>query len=98
MFEGSRTESAGFCDVSMKLGQRWSPRLVDNLSTAQVFIPIMTPAYFRGEGCGKEWTVFVSRLANSDRMDSQESSILPLLWVPMTVPPIAQPYQFEEAA
>ncbi|WP_328477238.1 TIR-like protein FxsC [Actinoplanes sp. NBC_00393] len=98
IFAGRRqSESAGFCDCSIRLGQLWSPALIENLSTAQVFIPIMSPAYFQSEACGKEWALFVSRLSRTDRSGSPDSSIIPLLWVPMTVPGIAEPYQFKEA-
>ncbi|MEU8821114.1 TIR-like protein FxsC [Actinoplanes sp. NPDC048796] len=96
MFAGSRAETAGFCDALLKLGQRWSESLVDNLSTAQVFIPIMSPGYFRSPACGKEWAVFSARLARGARPGSESALIIPLLWVPMTPPPIAQPYQFKD--
>ncbi|MEU4243732.1 TIR-like protein FxsC [Actinoplanes sp. NPDC026619] len=99
MFAGRRQgESAGFCDSSIKLGQLWSPTLIESLSTAQVLIPLMNPAYFTSAACGKEWAIFVSRLARSGRLDSPDSSIIPLLWVPMELPTIALPYQFKEAA
>jgi hypothetical protein len=99
MFAGRRhTDTAGFCDVSFQLGQRWSPAIIENVSTTQVFIPVLSPVYFTSDACGKEWAVFIERLARSGRLDSQDSSIIPLLWVPMTLPEIAQPYQFKEAA
>jgi hypothetical protein len=98
MFAGSRAESAGFCDATLQLGQRWSRTLVENLSTAQVFIPILSPQYFQSDACGKEWAIFASRLGHSERLDSEHSSIIPLLWIPMALPPIAQPYQFKEKA
>jgi hypothetical protein len=99
MFAGRRhSETAGFCDVAFQLGQRWSPALIENLSTTQVFIPVLSPVYFRSEACGKEWAIFISRLERSARADAQVSSIIPLLWVPMTLPEVAQPYQYKEAA
>jgi hypothetical protein len=97
MFAGRRHRTAGFCDVSFELGDRWSPSLIKNLSTAQVFIPVLSPVYFASEACGKEWTVFTSRLDRSDDLDPTASSIIPLLWVPMELPPIALPYQYREA-
>jgi hypothetical protein len=97
MFAGRRAgESAGFCDVSFKLGQRWSAGLVEALSTAQVFIPLLSPAYFSSDACGKEWTMFTTRMAQSGA--PQQSSLIPLLWVPMRVPPLAQSYQYKERA
>lgn len=98
MFAGLRGTSAGFCDVTLRLGEEWSPGLISKLSTAQVFIAILSPVYFASEACGKEWTIFTSRLAGSRPDSSLRSSIIPLLWVPITVPPIAQPYQYREAA
>jgi TIR domain len=99
MFAGRRTgETAGFCDVSFQLGEKWSPALIENLSTAQVFIPILSPVYFASPGCGKEWTIYTSRLDRSGPRASLASSIIPLLWVPIELPPIARPYQYREAA
>jgi hypothetical protein len=97
MFAARRNTSAGFCDVAFELGERWSPSLINNLSTAQVFIPILSPVYFASQGCGREWAVFASRLARSRAPDTT-SSLIPLLWVPMELPPIAQPYQYRETA
>jgi hypothetical protein len=97
MFAGRRAnESAGFCDVSFKLGERWSSGLVEALSTAQVFIPLLSPAYFKSDACGKEWTMFTERLAQSGA--PYQSSLIPLLWIPMRVPSTAQNYQYKERA
>lgn len=94
MFAGLRSpEVAGFCDTGLSLGQRWSPSLIDALSSAQVFIPLLSPAYFASPACGKEWQIFTSRLA---RTRGTESYLVPLLWVPMKVPPIADQYQYRE--
>src|SRR4051794_11872983 len=98
MFAGLRGPSAGFCDVTLRLGERWSPELIAKLSTTRVFIPILSPVYFASEACGKEWTIFTSRLAASSSGDALAWSIIPLLWVPLVVPPVAQPYQHREAA
>ncbi|MFI5933655.1 TIR-like protein FxsC [Actinoplanes sp. NPDC051494] len=99
MFAGQRShDTAGFCDTTLSLGQRWSPSLIDALSTAQVFVPLLSPAYFASPACGKEWQIFTSRLARSGRLHGAESSIVPLLWVPMKVPAVAEPYQYREAA
>jgi hypothetical protein len=99
IFAGRRSgEIAGFCDVSFQLGEQWSPALIRNLSTAQVFIPILSPVYFASPGCGKEWTIFTSRLDRSGPRESSASSIIPLLWVPIDLPPVARPYQYREAA
>lgn len=99
MFAGLRgDEPAGFCDASIGLGHRWSPALINSLSTAQVFVPIFSPLYFVSEACGKEWTIFTSRLAGGASRETSASSIIPLIWVPLTVPPIAQDYQYSDAS
>ncbi|WP_306208514.1 TIR-like protein FxsC [Actinoplanes sp. RD1] len=91
----SKDDGTGFCDTSLQLGDRWSDGLVEALSTAQVFLPLLSPSYFRSEACGKEWTVFESRIAPAGR----STSIIPLLWVPMdTLHPVADRYQYREAA
>ncbi|WP_305788157.1 TIR-like protein FxsC [Symbioplanes lichenis] len=95
LFAGIRQQRAGFCDTSFQLGHRWSQGLVDALSTTQIFIPLLSPAYFASEACGKEWTLFESRLSR----DSQVSSIIPLLWVGMrNLPAVAEEYQYKEAS
>jgi hypothetical protein len=93
LISGQRTGQVGFCDVSLRAGDRWSDRLVENLSTAQVFVAIVSPTYVTSEACGKEWTVFTRR------MGGNRSSLLPLFWIPMAHPPaVVLPYQFRDAA
>ncbi|GGK72252.1 TIR-like protein FxsC [Mangrovihabitans endophyticus] len=99
MFAGRRRDQvAGFCDVVLNLGERWSTELIDNLSRAQVFIPLLSPPLFNSEACGKEWAVFAARLQASGRARTRESSIIPLLWVDTRIPPVAEPFQYREAA
>jgi TIR domain-containing protein len=99
LFAGDRTgAAAGFCDVSFRLGDQWSPALIENLSTAQVFVPILSPVYFASEACGKEWTVFTKRMTASGPPRAGESPLVPLLWVPMNPPAVAQSFQYREPA
>jgi hypothetical protein len=98
MFAGLRRQTVGFCDVSLRLGERWSPALLDALRTCCVFIPIMSPVYFTSSVCGKEWAIFESRMARGDAPAGRVSSLIPLLWVPMDLPPVARRYQHHEAS
>lgn len=94
LFSGVRKGAIGFCDVSLRVGDRWSAELVEHLSTTQVFVPILSPTYFASEACGKEWTVFTRRRPGG-------RSLVPLLWVPphtFTPPAVAQHIQWRDAA
>jgi hypothetical protein len=95
MFSGDRT-ATGFCDTRLRIGNRWSPALVDHLSTAQVFVAVLSPMYFQSDACGREWAVFEERMAAGRRADESESRVIPLLWVPMEVPAVARQYQYRD--
>lgn len=93
---GLREISAGFCDVSFQAGEKWSDALIENLSTAQVFVPILSPVYFASEACGREWTIFTARMAATPA-DRRGASLIPLLWIPMeNLHPAAQEYQYKD--
>jgi hypothetical protein len=90
--------ATGFCDTTLRAGERWSPALIRHLSTAQVFVAVMSPMYFERESCGREWAVFSERMAAAESPDESESSLIPLLWVSMDVPAVARPYQYRDVA
>lgn len=95
--------SAGFSDMQLRVGDRWSPMLVDAVSTCQVFVALCSPAYFASGPCGKEWALFAGRAgtpgARSGADGPRSAPLLPLVWVPMNpVPPVMRPYQFYEPA
>jgi hypothetical protein len=100
LHSGLRDDRLGFCDTSLQAGDRWSPALVDALRKCQVFLALCSPTYFNRPSCGKEWTIFARRLAAAPDAGPGGSagSLLPLFWVPMTMPAVAAPYQYRDRA
>jgi hypothetical protein len=70
-------------DVNM---DRWSPDLVNALQTAQTFIALCSPGYFRSASCGREWWVFAQRLALLRRDGLPPPALIPLFWLPTEIP------------
>jgi hypothetical protein len=82
-------DEVGFLDTdSLEVGAPWSDRLVDALSTCRVMVALCSSIYFARPGCGKEWTVFLDRMAEHMRAHRAEPPVLlPLNWVPIDAPP-----------
>jgi hypothetical protein len=95
LHSGLRDEYIGFCDATLQAGDRWSPALVRALCTSQVFLALCSPTYFTRSSCGKEWQVFTRRLAG---VGHPGPHLIPLFWVPMTMPDVAQQYQYRDIA
>jgi FxsC-like protein len=75
----------GFRDEeSIQSGNYWSDALANALKTAKVFICIYSPYYFTRPWCGKEWTVFTSRIdkymENHPECETRPSLMIPVLW------------------
>jgi hypothetical protein len=98
LYTGLRGDDLGFCDAALRAGDLWSPALVDALRTCQVFLALCSPTYFSRPSCGKEWTIFTRRLAAAPaRRVGSTSSLIPLFWVPTTMPDdVAGPYQYRD--
>jgi hypothetical protein len=98
LFSGMRGDDIGFCDARLRVGDLWSPALVTALRTCQVFVALCSPTYFKRASCGKEWSIFTRRLDGlGQRGHGPASSLVPLFWVPMTMPDIAARYQHRDA-
>ena len=74
----------GFYDYQMPLGSEWDPALAEALQTSNVFIPLYSPAYFNSEFCGKEFALFLSRLAGMAAGPGSAAPPLvkPIVWTP----------------
>jgi FxsC-like protein len=77
---------AGFYDDLLPPGSDWKARLADALSTAQVFVPLYSPAYLSRSWPLKERESFRRRLAVVGATEADH--ILPVLWTPT---PSAEP-------
>lgn len=63
---GLSQEDAGFLDRGMTNGTDWESLLADKLGSCRVLVCLYSPSYFSSKFCGKEFTIFRSRL---DRME-----------------------------
>ncbi|MGN9911627.1 TIR-like protein FxsC [Phytohabitans sp. LJ34] len=99
LHSGWSDDRIGFCDSTLRAGQRWSPALVEALCTCQVFLALCSHHYFERPACGKEWTIFARRMAKAPaRVAGHPASLVPLLWVvPTGFPPVAAHYQYRDA-
>ncbi|MFF3968057.1 TIR-like protein FxsC [Streptomyces griseorubiginosus] len=84
MADVPRGAQVGYMDRGMLLGDLWSERLSEALSTCRVFVPLYSPRYFRSEMCGREWWAFAQREALARSHTATASSgIVPVVWVPV---------------
>ena len=60
-------------------GDQWAERLKSELEAAHVFIPLVSPNYFRSEVCSKEWSYFERRMGK--RADNY-GLLQPVMWAP----------------
>jgi FxsC-like protein len=93
--------SIGFRDESnIEVGEPWPDELGRALNTAQVFVYLHSPSYFRREWCGKEWEHFRRRLdaeQTTRGLPQRRPRMLPILWVPFDNPPAdAAPLQHSQ--
>lgn len=99
LHSGEDKDRVGFCDATLRVGDRWSPALVQALRTCQVFLALCSPMYFSRPSCGKEWTIFTERLATLERTSRERAaSLIPLFWIQSPMPAIAQPYQYRDSS
>jgi hypothetical protein len=81
-------ETVGFQDNhDLRIGDSWPHALAKALATADIFIALCTPRYFKSEYCGKEWHVFANRVAAQELLTGRRArNLIPLFWVPTQVP------------
>jgi FxsC-like protein len=75
--------TVGFLDVNVQVGATWSSTLMAALATCATFVALVSPRYLLSLPCGREWTIFESRLhAMHQRRKPPPPALLPLLWEP----------------
>jgi FxsC-like protein len=72
----------GFYDQAIPLNSDWRASLAQALSTAQVFVPLYSPAYFARSWPGREWACFRQRLDNAG-VRKPQGRFAPVLWSPL---------------
>jgi hypothetical protein len=82
-------QDLGFVDMTMDTGERWKQRLLDKVSSAQVFVCLISVRYLtNSEWCAMEWDLFTRRrvLSREDGKPALASAIIPVYWAPYVVP------------
>lgn len=80
---GDQNAKAFLDQRDLVLGDKWQYGIETALRVCKTFVPLLSPAYFLSENCGKEWTVFERRCSEYTRKNGRRPSVLvPVLWVP----------------
>jgi hypothetical protein len=85
--------SPGFMDMTMETGELWEKELLEAVGACQVLVCLLSPNYLtQSEWCAMEWDIFTRRavLRRQDDSPAQETTIVPVLWVPIQeeIPPL----------
>jgi hypothetical protein len=73
----------GFLDFDGVDDPAWRTALIDALSTAESFVPLLSPEYIRWSWPRREWASFERRMTES-RAPGARRRIVPVLWVPVS--------------
>ncbi|GLZ60678.1 TIR-like protein FxsC [Micromonospora sp. NBRC 107095] len=79
---------AGYVDLTVDGGERWQDQVLHAVGTCQVFVSLLSPAYFNSQWCAMEWDGFARRRTTNQRGGAPVPStgFLPLSWVPTSGP------------
>ncbi|MBZ3905290.1 MULTISPECIES: TIR-like protein FxsC [Streptomyces] len=70
--------------VNIMLGDDWLLELSRAVGSCRSMVALYSPAYFRSEYCGKEWTHFAARVKRYQDMTSvPPRALVPVLWEPV---------------
>ncbi len=72
---------SGFLDVEVSSGPHGQHGLADELGAAEVFVPLLSPDYYRRSWPRTEWAGFEQRLRNAAAVE-QQRRFAPVLWRP----------------
>ena len=76
--------ASGFFDQDLPLFSGWKASLTHALSTAEVFVPLLSPGYYTRSWPGREWACFDQRLADAGLTRSErQRRFAPVLWIPV---------------
>lgn len=97
---GSARQPA-FRDVeNIMLGDDWLLELSRAVGSCRAMVSLYSPAYFRSEYCGKEWTHFAARVKRYQDLTSvQPRALVPVIWEPVSqdrMPPEVRAIQYSE--
>jgi FxsC-like protein len=102
-----RPKDIGFIDVSsIQTGEFWDNALLNALRSSRMLVCLYSRGYFGSEYCGKEFQIFMSRVAKYaatlPKGQKQPRLIMPVLWdppdwLPQRLPEIITRIQFTHA-
>ena len=72
----------GFLDVDVSSGSYGQHGVVDELGAAEVFVPLLSPGYYRRSWPRAEWASFEQRLRDVDAAEPHRR-FAPVLWAPL---------------
>ena len=72
----------GFLDLEVSSGPHGQYGLADELGAAEVFVPLLSPKYYRRSWPRTEWAGFDQRLRDADAVEPQQR-FAPVLWMPL---------------
>jgi aminoglycoside 3-N-acetyltransferase len=72
----------GFLDVEVPAGPHWKAGLADALGAAEMFVPLLSPDYYRRSWPRREWASFDQRLRDGSVAEPQRR-FAPVLWIPV---------------
>lgn len=78
------TSMPGFMDRQLPVGAGWPDQVADALANCRVFLPLLSPAYFTSEYCGREWAAFIARAREQWAGLGLPRLIVPALWTRMS--------------
>ncbi|MFF3686975.1 TIR-like protein FxsC [Streptomyces sp. NPDC002187] len=97
---GSRRQPAFRDSESLYLGADWLRELSRAIGSCKTLVALYSPAYFRSQYCGKEWSAFAGRLARyREETDVWPPALVPVIWEPVPerlLPQEVQAIQYAE--
>jgi hypothetical protein len=87
-----------FDESSIETGTIWRSELSEALKGTKVGVTLYSPSYFTSKWCGKEFQVFLDRVAANPTASQQPVGIVPVLWMKCTtLPPSVEQIQYKHA-
>jgi aminoglycoside 3-N-acetyltransferase len=74
---------SGFLDIEVATGRHWKSGLADEIGSAEVFVPLLSPDYYRRSWPRSEWASFMQRLRDAGVAEPPRR-FAPVLWVPLS--------------
>ncbi|MFD4142746.1 TIR-like protein FxsC [Streptomyces sp. NPDC058572] len=97
---GSRRQPAFRDSESLYLGADWLRGLSRAIGSCKTLVALYSPAYFRSQYCGKEWSAFAGRVARyQEETDVEPHALVPVIWEPVParlLPQEVQAIQYAE--